>query len=86
LTRRREARGAKCGENQSQARRTREIGIRTALGAGRAEVLLLFGIAPHDVSALAGAAAALGLTALAVDFLPATRAARANPLVALRHD
>jgi ABC-type antimicrobial peptide transport system permease subunit len=98
-------------------RRTREIGIRMALGAGRREVLgmvlgevallaaigiaiaaplsfplaslaksMLYGVAPHDVATLTGAAALLALTALAAGYIPAARAARVDPLTALRHD
>ena len=98
-------------------RRTREIGIRMALGASRGEVLgivmrevailagigiaiaaplsfplanlaksMLYGVAPHDAIALAGAAAVLAATALAAGYLPAARAARVDPLVALRND
>ncbi len=98
-------------------RRTREIGIRMALGAGRGEVVglvmrevailagigiaiaaplsfplanlaksMLYGVAPHDAIALAGAAAVLALTALVAGYVPAARAARVDPLVALRND
>jgi ABC-type antimicrobial peptide transport system permease subunit len=98
-------------------RRTREIGIRMALGAGRGEVLglvmrevailagvgiaiaaplsfplenlaksMLYGVAPHDTLALVGAALALAATALTAGYLPAARAARVDPLIALRND
>jgi ABC-type antimicrobial peptide transport system permease subunit len=97
--------------------RTREIGVRLALGANPTEVLrlilrevallaaagiaiavplyfplaklaksLLFGVAPHDTAVLAGAAMVLALTALAAGYLPAARAARVDPLVALRNE
>ena len=47
---------------------------------------MLFGVAPHDAMALIGAAAVLALTALAAGYVPAARAARVDPLVALRND
>jgi len=98
-------------------RRTREIGIRMALGAGRGEVLrlvlreiailtgvgiaiaaplsfplaslaksMLFGVAPNNVWVLTAAAVVLALTALASGAVPAIRAVRVDPLLALRKD
>jgi hypothetical protein len=97
------------------ARRTREIGIRMALGAtgpdvsrmllremappvaasmafGAAGALfvargmrhLLFGIAANDYSTLLAAAAVLALVAAAAGYVPARRAARLDPMRALR--
>jgi putative ABC transport system permease protein len=101
----------------SVTQRTREIGIRTALGATRGDVLalvlrqgmglavlglllgvagslaltqlltnLLFGVGGRDPATLAAVAAGLGLVALVACLLPARRAARVNPLVALRYE
>jgi predicted permease len=98
-------------------RRTREIGIRMALGAGTAGVLrlvlrqgltlavaglaaglaialvvtrflaaLLYGIAPTDVMTFAGVGGALLAVAAAAAYLPARRAARIQPMSALRHE
>jgi predicted permease len=98
-------------------RRTREIGIRIALGAGRGEVLalvlrevailtsigigaaiplsfplanlaksILYGVAPHDILTLTGGAAVLVMAAILAAYVPAARAARVDPLVALRTD
>lgn len=97
--------------------RTREIGIRVALGAQRSNVLQLvlgqgirltvvgaitgvlgslvltrllkselFGIKPTDPVTLIGAAVLMLLVALAACYLPARRATRVDPLVALRHE
>jgi predicted permease len=97
------------------SQRTREIGVRIALGAPRAHVLglvlrqglvlagvgvllgalaafgatralrgLLYGVAPADAVALGGAAALLALAALVASWVPARRAARLDPVMALR--
>ncbi len=99
----------------SVARRTREIGIRMAIGAEEAAVqgmvlkqggrligmgmavgilatfgftrLLrsqLFGVSPTEPVALGGALLVLGVVALVACWLPARRAARVDPVVALR--
>ncbi|HEX4606143.1 MAG TPA: FtsX-like permease family protein [Candidatus Angelobacter sp.] len=97
--------------------RTREIGIRVALGAQRGSVLRLvlnqgvrltvigaiagvagslalthllksqlFSIQPTDPVTLASAALLMLLVALMACYLPARRATRVDPLVALRHE
>ena len=99
----------------SVSRRTREIGVRMALGAERGAVYrmilkeagwlaafgvaigvaasigaaslmanLLFGVRPWDVPTLAGVAALLAVSALAASYFPARRAAKVDPMVALR--
>jgi predicted permease len=47
---------------------------------------MLFGLAPTEPRAFAVAAAVLSLTALLAAWLPARRASRVDPLVALRHE
>jgi predicted permease len=101
----------------SVARRTREIGIRMALGAERKSVLWLvlrevaamilvgvsigvplavalgrvvqgqlFELSAQDPVALAAAASILTLIALAAGYLPARRATRVDPMLALRYE
>lgn len=97
--------------------RTREIGLRMALGADRGSVVgmvlrralrltalglalgliaafalgrvaqgLLFGIAPNDPLTLVGVAVLLGAVATVASALPALRASRVDPLLALREE
>lgn len=62
------------------------IGAPLALGAGRALASLLYGIAPTSVLLLGAAAAALVGVAILASATPAWRAARIDPVVALRSD
>ncbi|HEX9731241.1 MAG TPA: ADOP family duplicated permease [Thermoanaerobaculia bacterium] len=101
----------------SVSRRTAEIGLRMALGAGRAGVLrqivgesfpplalglaiglllavpltlllgwALFQVEPWDPPTLAAAAALVSAVALVASYVPARRAARIEPVDALRHE
>lgn len=60
------------------------VGVPLALVGTRMLASMLFGLAPGDPATLAGAATALLVLALAAGFVPARRASRVDPLVALR--
>jgi len=99
------------------SQRTREVGIRMALGAERGDVLrlvlrqgmllaayglvvgyaaslaltrviagLLFEVSPMDASASFVVAMLLAVVALLASYVPARRAARVDPMLALRHE
>ncbi|HXT30336.1 MAG TPA: ABC transporter permease [Vicinamibacterales bacterium] len=99
------------------ATRTREIGIRVALGARPADVFalvvggglsptlagvaaglvaafasarvldsMLYGVTPHDPATFGGIALLMAAVALLASYLPARRAMRVDPVVALRQD
>ena len=62
------------------------IGIAGALVLTRAMQSLLFGVSATDPLTLAGVALVLGLAALLASYLPARRATKVDPIVALRHE
>jgi ABC-type antimicrobial peptide transport system permease subunit len=74
----------------------REAGLLLAVGlvagavlsfwAGRTAATLLFGLQAHDPATMIAAMALLAAVALASSYLPARRAARLDPMVALRDE
>jgi predicted permease len=101
----------------SVAQRTREIGIRMALGAGRGSVMglvlkqgvtlvsagvvlglgaafaitrllasLLFGVSAADPITFVGTSAVLLIVALLASYVPARRATKVDPIIALRYE
>jgi ABC-type antimicrobial peptide transport system permease subunit len=60
------------------------LGVALALLLGRVVSTLLFGVSGRDPLTLAGVSAVLTLVALLACYIPARRAARVDPLVALR--
>ncbi len=62
------------------------VGIVLALAAVRTASSLLFGLQPNDPLTFVAAAALLATIALVASFLPARRASRVDPMVALRYE
>ena len=62
------------------------IGVVAAVGLGRLAESLLFEMKGWDPAVLVSAAVGLALAALAAGFLPARRAARVDPMRALRYE
>lgn len=61
-------------------------GLTGALGITRLMQSLLYGVAPRDPLTFAGVTAVLILTAVLACFIPALRAAKVDPIIALRYE
>jgi len=62
------------------------LGLIGAIAAARLAAAVLFGVTPADPTALTAAAALLALVSLAACYVPARRAARVDPVVALAEE
>lgn len=72
------------GENLVRVAAGVALGLAIALLATRALASMLYGVAPQDAGTFAGMALLLAAVALAATWLPARRATRVDPVVALR--
>ena len=62
------------------------LGLAGAMGTARLLRQLMFGISPFDPIAHLGVAVLLALAGCAASYIPARRAVRVDPVIALRHD
>jgi putative ABC transport system permease protein len=62
------------------------VGALAALAAGRLVAGFLYGVKPYDPLCLAAGAGAVLVVALLASYLPARRASKVDPMVALRHE
>jgi ABC-type antimicrobial peptide transport system permease subunit len=62
------------------------IGLIVALGVTRTMASFLYGVRPADPLTFGSVSLLLGLVALVACYLPARRATRVDPVIALRHD
>ena len=62
------------------------IGVAVALGASRFVATLLFGLAATDPRTIVVAIGVMLIVSAVAGFLPARRASRVDPMVALRYD
>jgi putative ABC transport system permease protein len=62
------------------------LGVVGSLVAGRAIASLLYGVSPHNPLVLVAVATMLTFVALFASYLPARRATRVDPMVALRYE
>jgi ABC-type antimicrobial peptide transport system permease subunit len=62
------------------------LGLVAAVAASRLLTAILFGLSPTDVGTMAAAIALMIGVSLAAGYLPARRASRVDPMVALRYE
>jgi putative ABC transport system permease protein len=62
------------------------VGLLASLGVSRLMASMLFGVNSYDPLTLVVVAVILAAVALAAGYIPARRAARVDPMVALRYE
>lgn len=62
------------------------VGLAGALASGRLIAALLYGVTPTDPASIAAAAVFLSVITMTAGLIPARRAARVDPMIALRED